>query len=838
MTSTSTTASATTVTVGIDLGCENCKVVVLSTTSRSSSKSVPVCEIVRSDSGNHVTPTTVAFCNRLRLTGEEATSVQKGGNKNCIIHLNRLLQLQSSNDRSDTDNSDDGKNVDLLQEFYQFDYVTIREEKEQQDGQESAEVMMVTVDYNGKLQAFSAAALLAQFLSKIQASVHATMHRISSSSTGNDHCGATSSAAGDYQYRYVFAVPPATTLFACQQIVHAAHAAGLVSTLDDDAANENAQNVICVHSSVAYCQTYQRKFPPTTSTTTTASDDATETAAASSSSRNRHVLIIDMGHAQTTVTVLECSSSSSSSVEQKDNHAGFEVLVSNSDDNLGAGCIDVRLWRYFQSSNKLLLAVQPKSRAGYRLLEACRNLKHLLSQLPDGGVTVENICDDVDVQLTMSRAQLAELCQPEVQRLQHLIQMTLQQAASSNKNNNKDTEETPKVINITAVEVVGGGCRIPCVQAAILASLPPGNNKDVTLSRSLDDTSSALGAALVGEQLSGGAAATAADYATIQLPSTENDESTACRKQQLRQAELTMQALDDEQKAVADIRNLVESRVLELRSARHSNTKHGSLLPDQALTEYLNELDDWLFSEDANENATLDNMQAKWQETQAKLQDMCADFNAAVEQDKAMMEKEMNDAAKQAAAEKACNGSNADANDDDDDDHDNRRLPKKRRMEIVMKNKEEANELFKDGNYKFAAARYTKALTHCSKFVDLNPDDATEVKNIKVTLNLNLALAYCKLENYDQALRVCNDALSLDKVNVKALYRRSSVYFEKKKWDEAKQDIQKAMQLMAAAAEGTGATEDKAFKKLSDRIDAQLKKQIDKEKKMAAKMFG
>ena len=94
--------------------------------------------------------------------------------------------------------------------------------------------------------------------------------------------------------------------------------------------------------------------------------------------------------------------------------------------------------------------------------------------------------------------------------------------------------------------------------------------------------------------------------------------------------------------------------------------------------------------------------------------------------------------------------------DGEEDDHDNRRLPKKRRMEIVMKNKAEANELFGDGNYKFAAARYTKALSHCAKFVDLSPDDIEEVNGVKLSLNLNLALAYIKLQNPDQALRVCN----------------------------------------------------------------------------------
>ena len=114
----------------------------------------------------------------------------------------------------------------------------------------------------------------------------------------------------------------------------------------------------------------------------------------------------------------------------------------------------------------------------------------------------------------------------------------------------------------------------------------------------------------------------------------------------------------------------------------------------------------------------------------------------------------------------------------DDDDHDNRRLPKKRRMEIVMKNKAEANELFSDGNYKFAAARYTKALSHCAKFVDLNPDDVTEVNALKLSLNLNLALAYLKLDNPDQALRVCNDALAIDENSAKALHRRASIYYE------------------------------------------------------------
>jgi hypothetical protein len=46
-----------------------------------------------------------------------------------------------------------------------------------------------------------------------------------------------------------------------------------------------------------------------------------------------------------------------------------------------------------------------------------------------------------------------------------------------------------------------------------------------------------------------------------------------------------------------------------------------------------------------------------------------------------------------------------------------------------------------------------------AKFFDLSPDDEAEVKGIKTTLYLNLASCYLKLENWDSAIRYCNEAL-------------------------------------------------------------------------------
>ena len=100
---------------------------------------------------------------------------------------------------------------------------------------------------------------------------------------------------------------------------------------------------------------------------------------------------------------------------------------------------------------------------------------------------------------------------------------------------------------------------------------------------------------------------------------------------------------------------------------------------------------------------------------------------------------------------------------------------------------------------------------------------------MKLSLYLNVALAYIKLEKLDNAYQYCNDALSLDSNNVKALYRRASVLYQKRKFDDAMKDCVEAGKL---------APEDKAVKKLEALVEQQIAKQKQKEKAMAKKMFG
>ena len=98
-------------------------------------------------------------------------------------------------------------------------------------------------------------------------------------------------------------------------------------------------------------------------------------------------------------------------------------------------------------------------------------------------------------------------------------------------------------------------------------------------------------------------------------------------------------------------------------------------------------------------------------------------------------------------------------------------------MKLALSNKKEGTELFQGGNYKHAAARYNKALTHACKFFDVSPQQQAEVDATKLGLHLNIAQCWLKIGEgawVEQVVRSCRDALAIDADCVKALYRRAT----------------------------------------------------------------
>lgn len=727
---------ATPVVVGIDIGTLDTKVTLGPTYDN---------ELVRNSQGGHVTPTSITFggANDPRLIGEDAQDPNVA-DMNTVGMLDRLL-VDSLKEEDDEIIEGGGEIKDVLSPFRRFLY-----DKDGNDGRGVVTVPAVDGVY-------SSTSILAAFLGKIKSHASATVIRIDRHAD-KEYIGNNDNAVNMH---FVFAVPDSYPTSTRRELLDACHAAGIASGS-------------VLNASQCISAAYERKF----------GKDETIT-------QERVVVIAEIGHVRSRITVLR-------HVPKVDDQPPIvDVLSSVSSSNLGAFLVDVALYDHFIATHPSLKGESfPRdSRRSQRLLAGCSRLKHILSMLPDGNVTVENVGkNESDVDLSCTRELLEQMCFKSLRvPLTTLVDRAIEKAG-----------KIPSDVDV--VEVAGGGSRVPMIRDAICAACDKG--EEYIPSRSFDDSSLAFGASLIG-------------IVTAEAVEEEDDDRVT-RRSKLRVEEQTMLERDKQMIRRSDSRNKIEARVLELRSAIMG--RNGDILPKTGgFVKFLDDTDEWLYSDKCDE-ATVEEMESKWTDVRMTTELMCADYFAAEKEREMQKEREMEEEAKLAAAERGAEGDG-----DDEEDHDTRRLNFPRRLEIVMKNKKEANELFSDGNYKHAAARYAKALSHCSKFFDLSPAQEDETRDVKLSLYLNLALAYIKLEKLDNAMQSCDDALKLDSKNTKALYRRASVLYQKRKFDDAMRDLVKAEK------ESPG---NKDVKKLRGLIDQQLIKQKNKEKAMAQKMFG
>merc|ERR1711965_400938 len=115
------------------------------------------------------------------------------------------------------------------------------------------------------------------------------------------------------------------------------------------------------------------------------------------------------------------------------------------------------------------------SKKGQRLLNACERLRVLLSTMDLAKVTCENLGDERDVPLELTRKELEEVCAPALKGLYHLLERAKMGAG----------------MVVDAVELVGGGSRVCAVRNC--AGEVFGTT---TFGAKMDDASLAHGAAL------------------------------------------------------------------------------------------------------------------------------------------------------------------------------------------------------------------------------------------------------------------------------------------------------------------------------------------------------
>ncbi|KAI8835746.1 hypothetical protein BC829DRAFT_406259, partial [Chytridium lagenaria] len=132
--------------------------------------------------------------------------------------------------------------------------------------------------------------------------------------------------------------------------------------------------------------------------------------------------------------------------------------------------------------------------------------------------------------------------------------------------------------------------------------------------------------------------------------------------------------------------------------------------------------------------------------------------------------------------------------------------------------KEAGNVYFKDGKVRSAARKYEKALKNFQYENNLAADEKKRVNTMKLPCHLNLAACYLKTQQYDKVIEEANKALAISSRSPKALYRRAQARLHRVELDQAKSDIEKAIDYDAEQGGN-----DPALKLFLKQINAEIK---------------
>ena len=471
---------------------------------------------------------------------------------------------------------------------------------------------------------------------------------------------------------------------------------------------------------------------------------------------NPRVLFVNVGHKYASASLFAFEGKKATRIAVK------------SERDIAGDAVDAVLFGALSEDAKAKHGINVQGKGAVRLGKQVTKLKKTLSSVPKAGITVENLGMDRDVAFNFTRPQLEELTAGITAKLASLVKSVVEEA--------RGEESEDEFLKSLVVEVLGGGARVPCFEAAIVEAL---NGK--ALMHTLDSLSAcakgaAYGVAKLHEPahlrrpifdtlcvVDRGVSAfgtcrgdVADDSKAIVL--SEDDVAAACALEESHKAHEELVA------ATLAAKNNIEQYVYEMRAALRGSRPHSELIEKEACEKILDEVDQWQWDEEggASDFATAAVFESKLADVKKSLEEgSCKAYLAKVEEEKLKEEERLRQAAEQAAKEKEASG--------ESDDHDFRKLKKPERMRKVQINKQEGTELFKDKNYDYAMKRYKRALLHCTKFFDLDEESKKEVKAIEVTLHNNVAMCATKLENWDVVFEHTKHALDIDADCVKAM---------------------------------------------------------------------
>jgi tetratricopeptide (TPR) repeat protein len=127
--------------------------------------------------------------------------------------------------------------------------------------------------------------------------------------------------------------------------------------------------------------------------------------------------------------------------------------------------------------------------------------------------------------------------------------------------------------------------------------------------------------------------------------------------------------------------------------------------------------------------------------------------------------------------------------------------PSKIKIEAAQIFKNEGDDFLKLKNYSDAINSYEKGLLQLFYTFSNDPEEDKMTEKVKASINMNMAMCKMNLNKFDEAIGYCQEALRIDKENMKAIYRVAYSYFKLEKFDESRKYIDQGLKIQQNSPE-------------------------------------
>ncbi|XP_002162294.2 hypoxia up-regulated protein 1 isoform X1 [Hydra vulgaris] len=181
--------------------------------------------------------------------------------------------------------------------------------------------------------------------------------------------------------------------------------------------------------------------------------------ASSFNETEKHVMFFDMGASHTTATIVAYSTTKVKDRGYVETVPQLVVKGIGFDTSLGGLEMDFRLRDFlvkaFKEQHKLKKDITESPRSMIKLLNEAKRVRQVLSANVDHMAQVENLFEEKNFRVKVTRDELQELCKDMFDTIQNPIKMALDASSI-------------KMEDIEAVVLMGGGTRVPKVQEKLL----------------------------------------------------------------------------------------------------------------------------------------------------------------------------------------------------------------------------------------------------------------------------------------------------------------------------------------------------------------------------------